>query len=360
MNLVEIFASKTWGGGEQYVFDLSRRMLKDKHLVFFAGRKSEIIERKIASLNQSFLPLSLGGYFNLASVWKLRKLVRREAIDVIHVHHFKAAFLAVWVKILLGGKIKVVLTRHLVRKGKTNFLYRFLYQHIDNLIFVSDLAKRKFLSSHPAINLEKIKVIFNSIYTDEWATDLPRRTADNRFVVGFCGRLEKEKGVEVLLEAIALCKSKNTVFRIAGSGSLETEIKQKAQQFENLQLVGFQENIPKFIAQTDIGVTPTVIEEGFGLVNLEFMAQGKPVITTQNGAQPEYITHNENGLLIEPNNPEQLAHCIDFLAGHPEERTEIGRNALRTFQEKLNYAVFYEKTMRVLQSSVEEIVVQDK
>jgi len=346
MKVVEIFASQTWGGGEQYVFDLSRRLLKDKYCVFFAGKKSGIIEQKVASIYQKFYPIPLNGYFCFASIWKLIKLVRKESIDVIHVHHFKGAFIAVWVKLLMRGKTKVMLTRHLVRKGKNNILYQFLYRHIDKIIFVSNLAKQTFLSAHPTIHPEKMEVIFNSIYMEERENTLPNRT-NAHTVVGFCGRLEKEKGIEVLLAAIPLCKNKNIKFLIAGSGSLEDTIRQKM-QYDNIQMLGFQENIQEFVSQVDIGATPTIIEEGFGLMNLEFMASGKPVITTCNGAQPEYITHHKNGFLIAPNNPEQLAYYIDYLIENPEKRKEIGENAMRTFQEKLNYDVFYEKIIKVL------------
>ena len=345
MRIIEIFASKSWGGGEQYVFDLSQKLLKDKHIVFFAGKKSEIIEQKVASIHQPLCHLPLSWYFGLISIWKLAKLVRRESINLIHVHHFKAAFVAVSVKILMRGKLKVILTRHLVRKGKNNFLYRFLYRHIDKIIFVSDLAKQRFLSVNPTIHPDKITVIFNSIYTEERENILPNRT-NTPLVVGFCGRLEKEKGVATLLAAIPLCKSKNINYLIAGSGSLEAEIRKMPYHY-NIKMLGFQENVQEFVNQVDIGVTPTLIEEGFGLMNLEFMAMGKPIITTNNGAQPEYITHNENGFLIEPNQPEQLAYYINYLVEHPEKRTEIGENARQTFYKKLNNEVFYEKIMRV-------------
>jgi len=345
MRIIEIFASKTWGGGEQYVFDLSRKLIKDKHSVFFAGKKSEIIDQKLTSIHQPFYHLPLGWYFDLISIWKLAKLVRRETVNIIHVHHFKAAFIAVSVKILMRGKLKVILTRHLVRKGKNNFLYRFLYRHIDKIIFVSDLAKQRFLSVNPTIHPDKITVIFNSIYTEEREIILPNCT-NTPLVVGFCGRLEKEKGVATLLAAIPLCKNKNINYLIAGSGCLEAKIRKMPHHY-NIKMLGFQENIQEFVNQVDIGVTPTLIEEGFGLINLEFMQAGKPIITTNNGAQPEYITHNENGFLIEPNQPEQLAYYIDYLAEQPEKRTEIGENARQTFQGKLNYEIFYEKVMKV-------------
>jgi glycosyltransferase involved in cell wall biosynthesis len=125
-------------------------------------------------------------------------------------------------------------------------------------------------------------------------------------------------------------------------------LEEKIKHCSHIQWVGFQENVQDFVNQVDIGVTPTLVAEGFGLMNLEFMAAGKAVITTNNGAQPEYITHNATGILIEPNQPEQLAHCIDYLAEHPEKRAEIGENARQTFQEKLSYERFYEEMMGIM------------
>ena len=62
----------------------------------------------------------------------------------------------------------------------------------------------------------------------------------------------------------------------------------------------------------DIGIVPSLWRESFGLSVIEFMQQEKVVITTNNGAQPEYLSNNETGILIPPNNSDILADAIEM------------------------------------------------
>ena len=84
------------------------------------------------------------------------------------------------------------------------------------------------------------------------------------------------------------------------------------------------------------------------------MKKGKPIITTSNGAQPEYVSHMENGLLVKPNNPEQLAEAINTLCDDKELRTKLGKQAKIDFDTKLNYDKFYEKITTLYNSLFEE------
>lgn len=73
------------------------------------------------------------------------------------------------------------------------------------------------------------------------------------------------------------------------------------------------------------------------------MKHGKPIITTNNGAQPEYVVNKENGILVRPNNPELLAEAIDLLCRDRELRIKLGAQAKHDFDTKLNYDTFYSK-----------------
>lgn len=113
----------------------------------------------------------------------------------MHVHNFKDAIVATRARALSGNsKVRIVLTRHLVKAGRTSSMYRDLYSRLDAVIFVSDLARKEFLSSNPPIDREKLHVVHNSIASPR-ATSLPEDIARTDVpVIMHHGRISPEKG----------------------------------------------------------------------------------------------------------------------------------------------------------------------
>ncbi|MDR1198974.1 MAG: glycosyltransferase family 4 protein [Prevotellaceae bacterium] len=353
LNILQIFASKFWGGGEQYVYDLSVKLLEDKSRVFFVHRKSKDIENRIGVLNRCSCALPLRNCFDLYSIVRIAGLIKKQDIDLIHTHQFKDAFIALFARIISRQKVKIILSRHLVRKAKTGFLYTWLYKQIDKIIFVSQFAMDRFLSSAPVIGKDKMVVVHNSIVPslpEETALDLRTKyglTQDDILLV-FTGRISSEKGIDILIRSLSRLKDPNVFLFIVGKGKETDEKELRALVVSsglenNVYFTGFVENVQTIINQSDIGILPSVVEEAFGLSAIEFMQAGKPVITTDNGAQKEYIVPFQDGILVPPSDVVALSESIRFLAGNKEKRLEIGRKAGQTFERKLSYSFFYDK-----------------
>ena len=83
----------------------------------------------------------------------------------------------------------------------------------------------------------------------------------------------------------------------------------------------------------DVFIMPSLCET-FGFVNTEALASGNPVIGSDAGGVPEIITHEYNGLLYNPRDPETLAKHIRLLAGNDEYRKQLSKNALKTANKK--------------------------
>lgn len=352
-NILQVFASNSWGGGELFVYDLTKRLIEDKNNIVCVSKKSPIIEDKLKEINVDYYTLKMNGVLDFISAFKLKKIILKHNIDIIHVHNFKSAFTAVYVKLLLKKSIKLILTRHLVKKAKTSFLYSWLYKHIDNIAFVSKLALDEFLSSNPIIDKTKCSVIYNSIQpliSKDKVINLRQNLniEDHTTLLLFTGRLDKEKGIDILIEAMAELKDRDIALVVAGSGKedYELKLKDKVKKFgleDRIYFIGFISNISNIIDQADFGVCPSIGRESFGLSIIEFMQEGKAVITTNNGAQPEYIKDKETGVLVNPNNHKELVQAIDLLITNNDLRKRIGNNAKEYFQKELSYQKFYEK-----------------
>ena len=355
LNILQVIAQSTWGGGEQFVLDLSNGLVESGHRVSLVSRKSNIIQSKFSDFkNIYFLPIL--SMLDLFSIVRLGMIIKKESIDVVHVHTFKHAFIALFsCKLFRCRKAKVVLTRHLVKKAKIISLYRWLYKKIDCIVFVSYCSKKAFLSTDPYVSAEKLHVIHNSIHPMRLKN--LRANIDQHGIIekgsiklGFLGSVVPEKGVEILIKAVGILNQQYPYVSLKIAGLVDESYQQaiiemiRQQGLEkNIELVGFCGDIVEFMNTVDIGVLPSLCQESFCLSVLEFMAAGKPIITTNNGAQTEIVTDKYDGLLIEPNNPQAIVDAVGYLINNEEQTGEIIKNAPKTVSEKFSYPLFLEK-----------------
>lgn len=349
--IVQIYASKGWGGGEKYVSDLSRRLTAEGHQVISVSKKCPVISSKIGAV-ENYYQLPMRGVVDLYSGYKLARILQKEKPNVVHVHNFKDGFVAAYAKVLSGSDARLIMSRHLVKRSKKGVLYNWLYRKFDKIIFVSHIAKAEFLLSKPTIQNDKIVVIHNSINTKRSDVAVGVREVygigETAVILAFTGRLVPEKGVDILLDAVSLLKDLNFKLLILGTGSPEYvgELNRKIVAngvTDKVVMTGFVDNVSSVIAQTDIGVIPSISREPFGLSIIEFMELGKTVVTTNNGAQPEFIEDGVNGYLVPPADAEAIADKLRLLIGDDTLREKIGKQASKDFLEKLSYDTFYEK-----------------
>lgn len=359
MKLFHLVGNKAWGGGEQYVYDIADSLQREGNF------PPEIVCKDIDSLNQNFsrlkytrithLPLS--GYFDLRSILALANAIKNEGKCIIHAHDFKRAFIALAArKLSHNNEAKVIMTRHLVRKAKKSIIERFIYRNIDKIIFVSNLAKDAFLSTSPEIDLTKCLVIHNGVKdrSNSNAKELRKEYSipDNEMILMYHGRITHEKGVEVIIKALGKLPDdiRYRLF-IIGSGDNDYISKLKAEaQASNIahkiEWIEFQSDVIPWIKGTDCGIIPTIAQESFGLSVAEYMMAGKTVITTNNGAQKEFIKDKETGILIPPDDAEALAKSIAYVYNNSYGK-EIGRQALTYYRNNLSFEIFYAKLKKI-------------
>ena len=156
------------------------------------------------------------------------------------------------------------------------------------------------------------------------------------FVVLFCGRLDPDKGIHKLMEALSLLPVPQIKLLIVGSpffgrtqqSSFLRKLEQQARALGNrVQFTGYipNEDLPDYYRLADLVCVPTLVEEAAGLVALEAMACGRPVLATRSGGMPEYLEGSQ-AVLVErgENIADQLAWSIRMLYEHPALCAEMG------------------------------------
>jgi len=148
-------------------------------------------------------------------------------------------------------------------------------------------------------------------------------------IVLWVGRVVPHKGIENLVEAAQYVDG--TKFIIGGEGPQLPAIRRLAKSFDVEDRVIFsgrlaRSELPKYYAACDVFVLPSVSRlEAFGIVALEAMSSGRPVVVTDMPGVREVVRDGIEGLLCEPLNAEDLAEKINTLLGDPGKRSEMGR-----------------------------------
>jgi len=153
------------------------------------------------------------------------------------------------------------------------------------------------------------------------------------FTVLFVGWVDPNKGLFDLVESVA--DSPGVNLQVVGAGELE-RARERARMYGVDSRVSFagevaHERLPGFYAAADAVCIPSYAES-YGMANLEAMASGTPLIASDVGGVPEYATHRENSLLVEPGDTETIARYIRELASSPDLRSKLAANARETAQ----------------------------
>jgi phosphatidyl-myo-inositol alpha-mannosyltransferase len=152
----------------------------------------------------------------------------------------------------------------------------------------------------------------------------------------FVGRLDKRKGLDVLLRAMPEVASRFPEVRltVVGKGPMETESRRLAHKLglgNRVEFKGYAANndLPAFYASADVYCSPALGGEAFGIVLLEAMACGTPVVASDITGYNEVITHGKTGLLCPPNDPAALARTLVEMLSRPDLREKLRAAGLK-------------------------------
>jgi glycosyltransferase involved in cell wall biosynthesis len=151
---------------------------------------------------------------------------------------------------------------------------------------------------------------------------------DDRFLVGWTGRMTGVKRTDIVLRAFALLRSRGVpaTLCMVGDGPDRRRIEELASELgivRDCLFTGYQEDVGPFFAAFDVFVLPSA-NEGTPVTAIEALASGCPVVATRVGGVPDVVQDGEDGILIDPGSPEQLADALVRLAGDPELRARMG------------------------------------
>jgi len=328
------------GGVKRHILGLQKEFKKRgiySKIVAPRRKKQEFYGKDVILLGTSF-PLNFSGSqsdfcinFNPLAI---EKVLKKEKFDVLHFHNF--GFPSVW-QILERSDTLNVLTFHANIEGSEFlknfpiFLYllnKIVQWKIDGVIGVAPLNLRVFK------DFEGPKtVIPNAINLGEFNPRVSKikKFLDGKINILFLGRIEERKGLIYLLRAFKVLEKKFTNLRliVVGEGPLKRELQIWAEK-NKLKNVVFEGEVkekraPSYYRTADIFVSPAIYGESFGIVLVEAMACGKPVVAFANEGYKEVLEKGKGRrFLVKPKDYKTLAKKLEILIKNKKLRKEMG------------------------------------
>jgi len=341
--VVHLITTINRGGAENQLLTLVREQLKLGYSVEVLPLKGEPeLIREFYSIGAT-VNLSLFNLNPIRQVFAIRKTISDKNV-ILHSHLPRAELLS-----LFSGKTMVrVVSRHNAEpffpgapKLISNYLSRQVLRRTHKCIAISKAVEKFMRQHHEVPSGQEIQVVHYGYGSEE---PLPverkeHKSADN-FVIGTIARLVPQKDLVTLLQAFTLLNQGQTKYpyklQIIGEGKLEVELMKLASdlgQSDKISWIGKTRDVDSYLEKWDLFVL-TSLYEGFGLVLLEAMSHGIPIVAANNSAIPEVLGADYE-FLFETSNALDLKGKICGIISSKKNFREFSQHRLQLFRPEL-------------------------
>lgn len=338
---MKVCTSRSWGGMEMSMATISGKLRDRGHDVHPVCYTNSRIHQRLLGMDFEPVTLDLWGKFHPFKAFWLSRYINKHAIDIVHTDYSRDLFTLVpalkWSK-----PTPLVLHKHVGTIRPKNLpVHPFLYGNVDFVIAISKVIERNLLATHP-LRPEQVGIIHHGIDLNRFVPDPERRDrlrvelgiGDHELLVGIVGRLQEAKGHLQFLEVAKriLPDFPDTRFVMVGEATRGEDEEanaildriEKAGLRDRMILTGYRDDVPDLLGAMDLFLFPTH-SEAFGLVIVEAMAMGTPVVSADCDGVPDIVEDGRTGLLVSPTDVEGLTAAVADLLGDEQKRRIFGK-----------------------------------
>ncbi|GIU82977.1 MAG: glycosyltransferase family 1 protein [Acidobacteria bacterium] len=277
--------------------------------------------------------------------WGAKVMLEHQMVHVLKWDEIISEEYSIWSKVTKGSYslFPKKLVERMIRE----------YEESDFINVLSSYARESFIKQ--GVDPKKIIVTPYGIDTEKFR---PKAASVNEKKVRilYVGRMELLKGVQYLLEAFAALKRKDVELHLVGPILPEMLPLLKKYSDERIKLFGAvnHEDLPKFYQDSDIFVFPS-INDAFGLVVLEAMACGLPVITTENSCAHDVINDGKNGFIVPIRDARAIKEKLEMLIECEETRLRIRTEARKSVEMNFSLEHYEERYFKACEKTLKEV-----
>ncbi len=339
---------------EMHVPQLARGLEQRGHHVWVAAHPESPLFDDVKKLELPIYSFSSTSYFHPKEMVQLARFIQMQGIDIVHSHYSRDLWTIVPALRMARSNVPFFLTKHIgTQSPKRDFLHRWLYARVNRIFTNSEVIRQNVVDTHP-VPPDRVETLHLGIDTRrfrprpeikpkirrEW--DIP----EEALVVAIAGRLQRAKGYFEFIEmAEEIGRENSTVFFLLIGGASRGEEKEAEQirerargspVAERLIFTGFRPDIENLLQAADVFVFPSYAE-AYGLVVLEAMAVGLPVISSNCDGILDIVQHGETGELVSPKNVPQLVESVRRFLADPDLRWRYGQAGLQRVREEFDW-----------------------
>jgi len=369
IKVLHLLASNFVGGPEKQILHHARDIREAGVEVYVGSFRDQAEKAEILKeAEQAGIPTyesKFSGRFDLRSIGELASFLKRERIQLLCTHGFKASTIGAFSK-RIASVPQIAFCRgwtgETPRVRAYEFLERRALRFADHIVCVSE-AQAEILGRSPRLRL-RITVVHNAMLAPVTPASESQRAAHkaqlgfspDTLLIGTVGRLSIEKGQRYLVEAAAqlLHEFRDVRIVLLGEGRERANLEAQIAELglgDFIQLVGFKKNIAPWYKALDVLVNCS-LTEGIPNAILEALAAGTPVVATAVGGVPELIKDRETGVLLPPANSAAMARGLTLVLRNPQLRSTLGQAGQRWVQTNFSPARQQEALLMIYRSSL--------
>jgi glycosyltransferase involved in cell wall biosynthesis len=327
MKILHVITTINLGGAENHLASMVIEQIKGGDTVFVVYLKGDHYwKKKLEENGAKVVCLNLTSYLGtfVASA-KLGKIINSFRPDIVHAHMPPAELVtSICIKLFSKNKFNYLCTKHNDERFAPiwgqKILGQWCFKNTSKVIVISDAVKVFIESQFRIKSSQDIHRIYYGISLSDYeniSDELVKNQKDkwsNNFTIGVVARLVPQKSLDTLIKALKILIDNNRDIHlvIIGEGELFEDLKRLTVELnveKNVQFMGKRSDIPFLMSCFDLFVLPSIYE-GLGLVLLEAMAAGKPIVASNVSAIPEIVRDGIDGILFKPKDYTSLAKII--------------------------------------------------
>ncbi len=355
MRVLHVMDLMSVGGAQVLVKGIFEEYQNPDHFLFVLRKSDDLIEVN----HPNVFYADTTKKYSLSAIFGLKRMIKENKIDVIHAYLLKSQIFARLLKQFYFRKTTLIFHElGEIFMNEKRWYIRFMKssrRFVDLYLAASDATKKE-LQRKINIPAEKIIPLYNflilrNLHPEKISIDIKSEkeklgVKNSDFTIGYAGRLSPEKGPVDLITALPMLRHPFRLL-IAGTGNQKSLLESKLMEtnlLEKVEFLGFRKDMLNVYALLDLLVIPSE-HESFGLVAVEAMSMGIPVLASDVPGLNEVVKEEVSGFQFESRNPKSLAEKLNFIIEHPEKRTQIIENA-KLFVQNYDIKTYYNNMLK--------------